>query len=281
MKYKSKTLTLEASILLFIVAILIITISVGLLDKYLMIPIAVMMLLGIITGFFIDRIILVWLVTIVVFVGIALILNIGSQVSGVIKTLLLVTFPFFSTISVVMRSQILSRNTLINNRKLIMRKMEKKNLVTKTPTQASLRKYYDKIVSKFSDREPLVVLTLISLPYYEQREYADQNQLFQVLSDISTLLKENRLPSERIFYFGHSEFIIVSLRIKEDEVNSLNIETRQQLNDTYFELNGKKQELRYQFASLKLNQQKPLKFDDVLKKLHRKQETDLIDEYLL
>lgn len=281
MKYKSKTLTLEASILLFIVAILIITISVGLLDKYLMIPIAVMMLLGIITGFFIDRIILVWLVTIVVFVGIALILNIGSQVNGVIKTLLLVTFPFFSTISVVMRSQVLSRNTLINNRKLIMRKMEKKNLVTKTPTQASLRKYYDKIVSKFSDREPLVVLTLISLPYYEQREYADQNQLFQVLSDISTLLKENRLPSERIFYFGHSEFIIVSLRIKEDEVNSLNLETRQQLNDTYFELNDKKHELRYQFASLKLNQQKPLKFDDVLKKLHRKQETDLIDEYLL
>ncbi|MCC8439496.1 hypothetical protein [Leuconostoc pseudomesenteroides] len=281
MKYKSKTLTLETLILLFIVVILTITISVGLLDKYLMIPIAVMMLLGIITGFFIDRIILVWLVTIVVFVGIALILNIGSQVSGVIKTLLLVTFPFFSTISVVMRSQVLSRNTLINNRKLIMRKMEKKNLVTKTPTQASLRKYYDKIVSKFSDREPLVVLTLISLPYYEQREYADQNQLFQVLSDISTLLKENRLPSERIFYFGHSEFIIVSLRIKEDEVNSLNLETRQQLNDTYFELNGKKQELRYQFASLKLNQREPLKFDDVLKKLHRKQETDLIDEYLL
>lgn len=281
MKYKSKTLTLETLILLFIVVILTITISVGLLDKYLMIPIAVMMLLGIITGFFIDRIILVWLVTIVVFVGIALILNIGSQVSGVIKTLLLVTFPFFSTISVVMRSQVLSRNTLINNRKLIMRKMEKKNLVTKTPTQASLRKYYDKIVSKFSDHEPLVVLTLISLPYYEQREYADQNQLFQVLSDISTLLKENRLPSERIFYFGHSEFIIVSLRIKEDEVNSLNLETRQQLNDTYFELNGKKQELRYQFASLKLNQREPLKFDDVLKKLHRKQETDLIDEYLL
>ena len=281
MKYKSKTLTLETSILLFIVVILTITISVGLLDKYLMIPIAVMMLLGIITGFFIDRIILVWLVTIIVFVGIALILNIGSQVSGVIKTLLLVTFPFFSTISVVMRSQVLSRNTLINNRKLIMRKMEKKNLVTKTPTQASLRKYYDKIVGKFSDREPLVVLTLISLPYYEQREYADQNQLFQVLSDISTLLKENRLPSERIFYFGHSEFIIVSLRIKEDEVNSLNLETRQQLNDTYFELNGKKQELRYQFASLKLNQREPLKFDDVLKKLHRKQETDLIDEYLL
>lgn len=281
MKYKSKTLTLETSILLFIVAILIITISVGLLDKYLMIPIAVMMLLGIITGFFIDRIILVWLVTIVVFVGIALILNIGSQVSGVIKTLLLVTFPFFSTISVVMRSQILSRNTLINNRKLIMRKMEKKNLVTKTPTQASLRKYYDKIVSKFSDREPLVVLTLISLPYYEQREYADQNQLFQVLSGISTLLKENRLPSERIFYFGHGEFVIVSLRIKEDEVNSLNLETLQQLNDIYFELNGKKHELRYQFASLKLDQQKPLKFDDVLKKLHRKQETDLIDEYLL
>jgi len=281
MKYKIKTLTLETLILLFIVVILTITISVGLLDKYLMIPIAVMMLLGIITGFFIDRIILVWLVTIVVFVGIALILNIGSQVSGVIKTLLLVTFPFFSTISVVMRSQVLSRNTLINNRKLIMRKMEKKNLVTKTPTQASLRKYYDKIVSKFSDREPLVVLTLISLAYYEQWEYADQNQLFQVLLDISTLLKENRLPSERIFYFGHSEFIIVSLRIKEDEVNSLNLETRQQLNDTYFELNGKKQELRYQFASLKLNQREPLKFDDVLKKLHRKQETDLIDEYLL
>ncbi len=281
MKYKSKTLTLETLILLFVVVILTITISVGLLDKYLMIPIAVMMLLGIITGFFIDRIILVWLVTIVVFVGIALILNIGSQVSGVIKTLLLVTFPFFSTISVVMRSQVLSRNTLINNRKLIMRKMEKKNLVTKTPTQASLRKYYDKIVSKFSDREPLVVLTLISLPYYEQREYADQNQLFQVLSDISTLLKENRLPSERIFYFGHGEFIIVSLRIKDDEVNSLNLETRQQLNDTYFELNGKKQELRYQFASLKLNQREPLKFDDALKKLHRKQETDLIDEYLL
>jgi len=281
MKYKSKTLTLETLILLFVVVILTITISVGLLDKYLIIPIAVMMLLGIITGFFIDRIILVWLVTIVVFVGIALILNIGSQVSGVIKTLLLVTFPFFSTISLVMRSQVLSSNILINNRKLIMRKMEKKNLVTKTPTQASLRKYYDKIVSKFSDREPLVVLTLISLPYYEQREYADQNQLFQVLSDISTLLKENRLPSERIFYFGHSEFIIVSLRIKEDEVNSLNLETRQQLNDTYFELNGKKQELRYQFASLKLNQREPLKFDDVLKKLHRKQETDLIDEYLL
>lgn len=281
MKYKSKTLTLEASILLFIVAILIITISVGLLDKYLMIPIAVIMLLGIITGFFIDRIILVWLVTIVVFVGIALILNIGSQVSGVIKTLLLVTFPFFSTISVVMRSQILSRNTLINNRKLIMRKMEKKNLVTKTPTQASLRKYYDKIVSKFSDREPLVVLTLISLPYYEQREYADQNQLFQVLSDISTLLKENRLPSERIFYFDHGEFMIVSLRMEDDEVNSLNLETRKQLNDTYFELNGKRQELRYQFASLKLNQREPLKFDDAVKKLHRKQETDLIDEYLL
>lgn len=281
MKYKIKTLTLETLILLFIVVILTITISVGLLDKYLMIPIAVMMLLGIITGFFIDRIILVWLVTIVVFVGIALILNIGSQVSGVIKTLLLVTFPFFSTISVVMRSQVLSRNILINNRKLIMRKMEKKHLVTKTPTQASLRKYYDKIVSKFSDREPLVVLTLISLAYYEQWEYADQNQLFQVLLDISTLLKENRLPSERIFYFGHGEFIIVSLRIKEDEVNSLNLETRQQLNDTYFELNGKKQELRYQFASLKLNQREPLKFDDALKKLHRKQETDLIDEYLL
>lgn len=281
MKYKRKTLTLETSILLFIVIILTTTISVGLLDKYLMIPIAVIMLLGIITGFFIDRIILVWLVTIVVFVGIALILNMGSQVNGVIKTLLLVTFPFFSTISVVMRSQILSRNTLINNIKLIMRKMEKKNLVTKTPTQASLRKYYDKIVSKFSDREPLVVLTLISLAYYEQWEYADQNQLFQVLSDISTLLKENRLPSERIFYFGHGEFIIVSLRIKEDEVNSLNLETRQQLNNIYFELNGKKHELRYQFASLKLNQQKPLKFDDVLKKLHRKQETDLIDEYLL
>ena len=281
MKYKSKTLTLETLILLFVVVILTITISVGLLDKYLIIPIAVMMLLGIITGFFIDRIILVWLVTIVVFVGIALILNIGSQVSGVIKTLLLVTFPFFSTISLVMRSQVLSRNTLINNSKLIMRKMEKKNLVTKTPTQASLRKYYDKIVSKFSDREPLVVLTLISLPYYEQREYANQNQLFQVLSDISTLLKENRLPSERIFYFGHGEFIIVSLRIKDDEVNSLNLETRKQLNDTYFELNGKKQELRYQFASLKLNQREPLKFDDTLKKLHRKQETDLIDEYLL
>lgn len=281
MKYKIKTLTLETLILLFIVVILTITISVGLLDKYLMIPIAVMMLLGIITGFFIDRIILVWLVTIVVFVGIALILNIGSQVSGVIKTLLLVTFPFFSTISVVMRSQVLSRNILINNRKWIMRKMEKKHLVTKTPTQASLRKYYDKIVSKFSDREPLIVLTLISLAYYEQWEYADQNQLFQVLLDISTLLKENRLPSERIFYFGHGEFIIVSLRIKEDEVNSLNLETRQQLNDTYFELNGKKQELRYQFASLKLNQREPLKFDDALKKLHRKQETDLIDEYLL
>lgn len=112
-------------------------------------------------------------------------------------------------------------------------------MITKTPTQVSLRKYYDKIVTQFSDSEQLVVLTLISLPYYEQREYADQNQLFKVLSDISVLLKDKRLPSERIFTFDNNEFIIVSLRMEEDEVNALNVETRKQLNDIYFMLNGK------------------------------------------
>lgn len=281
MKHKIRSLTLEVTILLFIVFILAITTLVGFLDKYLMIPITVIILISIITGFFIDRIILVWLVTIVTFIGIAFVLNIGSQVNGIVKTLLLVIFPFFATMSSLIRIRILSRSTLINNRKLIMRKMEKKNLITKTPTQVSLRKYYDKIVTQFSDSEQLVVLTLISLPYYEQREYADQNQLFKVLSDISVLLKDKRLPSERIFTFDNNEFIIVSLRMEEDEVNALNVETRKQLNDIYFMLNGKKYELRYQFASIKLDQQHPLNFDDVLKKLYRNLETDLIDEYLL
>ncbi|WP_195919001.1 hypothetical protein [Lactococcus lactis] len=281
MKHKIRSLTLEVTILLFIVFILAITTLVGFLDKYLMIPITVIILISIITGFFIDRIILVWLVTIVTFISIAFVLNIGSQVNGIVKTLLLVIFPFFATMSSLIRIRILSRSTLINNRKLIMRKMEKKNLITKTPNQVSLRKYYDKIVTQFSDSEQLVVLTLISLPYYEQREYADQNQLFKILSDISGLLKDKRLPSERIFTFDNNEFIIVSLRMEEDEVNALNVETRKQLNDIYFMLNGKKHELRYQFASIKLDQQHPLNFDDVLKKLYRNLETDLIDEYLL
>lgn len=281
MTHKSKTLTLETSTLVFIIFILAIIVLVGFLDKYLMIPMGVIMLLGIITGFFINRIILVWLITIVAFIGIALLLTTASQVNGIVKALCLVIFPLFSTASALIRRQFLSRNTLINNRKLIMRKIEKKNLVTKTPTQTSLRKYYDKIVTKFADQEPLVVLTLISLPYYEQREYTDQKQLFKVLSNVSTLLKENRLPSERIFYLGHGEFIIVSLRTKETEIQALNSETRRQLKDIYFEFHGKKHELRYQFASLTLNQQQPLKFDDALRKLRRTQETDLIDEYLL
>lgn len=281
MKYKIKPVTLEITIALLVGAIAAITILIGFIDKYLMIPIAIIMLLAIISGFFIDRILLVWLVTIVVFVGIALILNIGSEVNNIVKILLLITFPLFATTSVLVRVKILSRNTLINNRKMIMRKIEKKDLITKTSTQSVLKKYYDKIVTQFTDQEPLVVMTLISLSYHEQLEYADQKQLFQVLSVMSKLLKENRLPSERIFYFGHSEFIIVSLRVPEEDVNALNVETRQRLSSTYVKLHGKKHELRYQLASLKLDQQNPIALDDVVKKLRRKQETDLIDEYLL
>lgn len=52
MKHKIRSLTLEVTILLFIVFILAITTLVGFLDKYLMIPITVIILISIITGFF-------------------------------------------------------------------------------------------------------------------------------------------------------------------------------------------------------------------------------------
>ncbi|KAA8373876.1 hypothetical protein [Leuconostoc carnosum] len=281
MKHKSKIITLETSIMLVIILALSIVIGSGYIVQYLMIPVAVIIIVAMITGFFFNSILLLWLVTILFFVGIAIILNIGSQVDSNIKIILLLLFPIFSISSSLLKIKILNRVTLINNHKMIMSKVSKRNIVTKMGTELSFEKYYDKIVSRFSKQEPLIILTLISLPYYEQRVYADQAQLFKKISEISSLLKEHRLPSERLFYIGEGEFIIVSLRVTENELKELNRETREQLKDIYFEYNGEKHEFRYQFASLKLDQEKPRNIVEILKKLHREQETDLIDEYLL
>lgn len=281
MKEKSKSVTLESVILLQSFLILSIVIVGGYIDQYLMLPLAIMLVMGIATGFFLDNILLLWLVTILMFVGISIILNLGTQVSSIVKIALLLLFPITSIGSSLIKRMILSRVTIINNRKLIVSKLAKKNLITKMGTEKSFEKYYAKIINIFADQERLVVITLITLPYYEQRTYTDQSQLFKKLSEIATALKCQRLPSERLFYIGKGEFIIVSLRIAEKDVETLNMQTREQLKKIYFEVNNEKHELRYQFASVRLIPEKPLPVDELIKKLHRKQETDLIDEYLL
>lgn len=269
------------TILFFNVITLAIVIYGGYMNQYLMIPLAIIIIMATISSFFIDNIVLLWLVIILFFGGLTLLLNFGSTFNNDVKIILIILFPIVASISSFMERQILSRVAIINNRKLILSKAAKKSLVTKMGTEVSFRKYYEKIIKHFSDREPLVIITLISLPYYEQRMRNDRSQLIVKLSEIATLLKNERLPSERIFYIGNGEFIIVSLRVNEVEVNQLNIDSRQKLKKIYFLTKNKNHELRYQFATLKLDQQNPIPETDLLRKLHRQQETDLIDEYLL
>lgn len=281
MIHKNKTLTLEMAILIFNIITMTILIYGNYIHQYLIIPLALIIVMATISGFFIDNIILLWLIIILFFGGLAILLNFGTIFENNVKVILIILFPTVVYITSTLKRKVLSRVGIINNRKLIMNKAAKKNLVTNMGTELSFEKYYEKIIKQFSEHEPLVNITLVSLPYYEQRVQEDRSQLLAKLSEIATLLKNNRLPSERLFYIDNGEFIIVSLRVNQNEVNQLNEQNRQALKKIYFETKNKKHELRYQFATLKLDQKNPISVTDLLKKLHRQQETDLIDEYLL
>lgn len=242
----------------------------------------ILVLLGTAAGTLIPNILLTWLIIGLSTIGIA-ILMMGYVVMTIpINIGLLLAFPVCASLSTLRRSILSGWGWIDRNRAEINSYAEHYDQITKLQTKYNAQKIYKKaqrFVMEDQDDSQWLNTTAIHWSHNRQIRQFHKRAYNKMLRKIAKVLKDDRLPSESLYYIGYGTFLIISFNLTKQTYDHRNALTRQDLQ----QLKICQATPQFKWGTKYINKDNAAKFPElkeIIRHIDRDMETDLIVEYM-
>ena len=242
----------------------------------------ILVLLGTAAGTLIPNILLTWLIIGLSTIGIA-ILMMGYVVMTIpINIGLLLAFPVCASLSTLRRSILSGWGWIDRNRAEINSYAEHYDQITKLQTKYNAQKIYKKaqrFVMEDQDDSLWLNTTAIHWSHNRQIRQFHKRAYNKMLRKIAKVLKDDRLPSESLYYIGYGTFLIISFNLTKQTYDHRNALTRQDLQ----QLKICQATPQFKWGTKYINKDNAAKFPElkeIIRHIDRDMETDLIVEYM-
>lgn len=242
----------------------------------------ILVLLGTAAGTLIPNILLTWLIIGLSTIGIA-ILMMGYVVMTIpIRIGLLLAFPVCASLSTLSRSILSGWGWIDRNRAEINSYAEHYDQITKLQTKYNAQKIYKKaqrFVMEDQDDSQWLDTTAIHWSHNRQIRQFHKRAYNKMLRKIAKVLKDDRLPSESLYYIGYGTFLIISFNLTKQTYDHRNALTRQDLQ----QLKVCQATPQFKWGTKYINKDNAAKFPElkeIIRHINRDMETDLIVEYM-
>ena len=242
----------------------------------------ILVLLGTAAGTLISNILLTWLIIGLSTIGIA-ILMMGYVVMTIpIKIGLLLAFPVCASLSTLSRSILSGWRWIDRNRAEVNSYAEHYDQITKLQTKYNAQKIYKKaqrFVMEDQDDSRWLNTTAIHWSHNRQIRQFHKRAYNEMLREIAKVLKDDRLPSESLYYIGCGTFLIISFNLTKQTYDHRNALTRQDLQ----QLKIGQATPQFKWGTKYINKDNAARFPElkeIIRHIDRDMETDLIVEYM-
>lgn len=248
----------------------------------LMTAMAILIMLGILVGAVIPNILITWLAIGTTTIGAAILLLGYVVMDNWLKLLLLATFPIMASAVALARFILGNWGWLDRNRADIDSWAAHYDKMIKLQTEYNASKYYQK-VARFITKEVTADLRVdvlaIRWAHSSQLRQFNEDDYLANLRQIAKVLKDERFPSEQLYYVGGATFLIISLDVSPTTYEFKNRAMMRDLRQ--LTLDGTTPQ--FQQGHLQVDRRNVLgnpNLDRVLRHVEREMETDLVVEYM-
>lgn len=248
----------------------------------LMTAMAILIMLGILVGTVIPNILITWLAIGTTTIGAAILLLGYVVMDNWLKLLLLATFPIMASAVALARFILGNWGWLDRNRADIDSWAAHYDKMIKLQTEYNASKYYQK-VARFITKEVTADLRVdvlaIRWAHSSQLRQFNEDDYLANLRQIAKVLKDERFPSEQLYYVGGATFLIISLDVSPTTYEFKNRAMMRDLRQ--LTLDGTTPQ--FQQGHLQVDRRNVLDYpnlDRVLRHVEREMETDLVVEYM-
>lgn len=182
----------------------------------LMTAMAILIMLGILVGAVIPNILITWLAIGTTTIGAAILLLGYVVMDNWLKLLLLATFPIMASAVALARFILGNWGWLDRNRADIDSWAAHYDKMIKLQTEYNASKYYQKVarfITKEVTADLCVDVLAIHWAHSSQLRQFNEDDYLANLRQIAKVLKDERFPSEQLYYVGGATFLIISLDV--------------------------------------------------------------------
>lgn len=248
----------------------------------LMTAMAILIMLGILVGAVIPNILITWLAIGTTTIGAAILLLGYVVMDNWLKLLLLATFPIMASAVALARFILGNWGWLDRNRADIDSWAAHYDKMIKLQTEYNASKYYQKVarfITKEVTADLCVDVLAIHWAHSSQLRQFNEDDYLANLRQIAKVLKDERFPSEKLYYVGGATFLIISLDVSPTTYEFKNSAMMRDLRQ--LTLDGTTPQ--FQCGHLQVDRRNVLGYpnlDRVLRHVEREMETDLVVEYM-
>lgn len=248
----------------------------------LMTAMAILIMLGILVGAVIPNILITWLAIGTTTIGAAILLLGYVVMDNWLKLLLLATFPIMASAVALARFILGNWGWLDRNRADIDSWVAHYDKMIKLQTEYNASKYYQKVarfITKEVTADLCVDVLAIHWAHSSQLRQFNEDDYLANLRQIAKVLKDERFPSEKLYYVGGATFLIISLDVSPTTYEFKNRAMMRDLRQ--LTLDGTTPQ--FQCGHLQVDRRNVLGYpnlDRVLRHVEREMETDLVVEYM-
>lgn len=249
---------------------------------HILIATIILVVAGLAAGALLPGTVTTWIIILLTVVGAAILLFGTVPISIFQKLILLVAFPASAGIMSIVRYALIRFGWVTFSRRAVERYTQHYNRTTKLQTGYNAAKMYRKIVHFVQDDyDPTLWYTVTAVHWAHGSQYRQFHaaNYDATLSEIAGVLKEDRLPSESLYYLGHGTFLIISHQLPDETYEKRNEFTKSHLD----QLRSTGTTVQFKWGSLKIDRSNVtdyLTLKDAVRRLQRDMETDLVVEYL-
>jgi hypothetical protein len=242
----------------------------------------ILIIAGLAAGALLPGILATWITILLTVIGGGILLFGEVPISLPLKLILLVIFPISAGLMSLVRYTLMRLGWISFDKRDIEKYSKHYDQTTKLQIRYNAEKMYRKIVHFIKDDyDQTLWFTITAVHWAHSTQYKQFHaaNYEQTLREIAKVLKDNRLPSESLYYLDHGTFLIISHQLSEQTVEQRNEFTKTHLD----ELRCMDSTPQFKWGSLRIDRSNVdglLTLKDVIRHLQRDMETDLVVEYL-
>ncbi|MFT8704887.1 MAG: hypothetical protein ABF805_05865 [Bifidobacterium sp.] len=269
---------------LFIVfpAVAIVLYDVNLYAPHILVATMSLVAAGLIAGALLPGILTTWLNILYTVASVAVLLFAEFSIPLFQRLLLLVVFPISADLMLIIRHALIKAGWTTFSRTSIERYIQHYHPVTKLQTSYNAEKMYAKVVHFIQNDHDETLWTNVTAVHWAHNAQYKQfhaSNYDVILRKIAKVLKEDRLPSESLYYLDRGTFLIISHHLSDEQYEKRNEVTKSHLT----KVKTMQALAQFKWGSVRIDRSNASKYQalsDVMKRLQREMETDLVVEYL-
>ncbi|MCI1219633.1 MAG: hypothetical protein LKF99_03735 [Bifidobacterium sp.] len=245
-------------------------------------PAIVLLFIGLALAAMLPSVLTSWILILLTALGAAILVLGDVPMPFSSKLILLAVAPASAGLMSIDRYVLIRFGWARFNRRDIERYSRHYDPVTKFQKLYNAEKMYEKVIRFIrNDLDGALWCNVAAIHWANSAQFRQfhENEYSQELHDIAQVLKDDRLPSESLYYLDDGTFLIISHLVPEETYEARNVMTRKHLNGSV--LLGTTPQFKW--GSLRIDHSNVNDFPtlkDATRRLQREMETDLVVEYL-